>query len=74
MIPIVILWRIRQGVSEAERSHSLPATTIPALVLAAGLKALGEMMGYLFGASHSAEEGMTGFEVRKLAFNDGDKT
>lgn len=74
LIPVVILSRIRQGVREAERSHSLPATTIPALVLAAALKAAGEMRGYLFGASESAEKGMMGFEVRKLAFNAGEKS
>ncbi len=34
-------------------------------------KAAGEMRGYLLGAPDSAEEGMTGFEVRKLAFNSG---
>lgn len=73
-IPIVILSRIRKGVQEAGRSHSLPASTIPALMLGATLKAAGEMRGYLFGAPASAEEGMTGFEVRKLAFNAGEKS
>jgi hypothetical protein len=61
-------------VRDAGRTQSLPATTIPALMLAAALKAAGEMRGYLFGAPYSAEEGMTGFEVRKLAFNAGEKS
>jgi len=34
----------------------------------------GEMRGYLFGAPNSAEEGMTAFEVKKLAFNDRAKS
>ena len=74
LIPIVILSRIRKGVREAGQSHSLPAMTIPALVLGASLKAAGEMRGYLFGAPPSAEEGMTGYEVRKLAFNAGEES
>lgn len=74
LIPIVILSRIRDGVREAGRTQSLPANTIPALVLGAVLKAAGEMRGYFFGASRGAEEGMTGYEVRKLAFNAGEET
>lgn len=73
LIPIVLLSRIRPGVRQARRSHTLPAGTIPALVFAAFLKAAGEMRGYLLGASASAEEGMTGYEVRKLAFNAGEE-
>jgi hypothetical protein len=40
-------------------------------VLGVIVKAAGEMRGYLIGAPKSAEEKMTGFEVRKLAFNEG---
>lgn len=74
LIPIVLLSRIRKGVRDAGRTHSLPASTIPALVLGAILKAVGESRGYLFGVPHSAEVRMTGYEVRKLAFNDGEKS
>jgi hypothetical protein len=72
LIPIVILSRIQKGVREVGRQESWPASTIPALVLGAMLKAAGEMRGYLLGASDSAEEGMTGYEVRKVAFNSGE--
>jgi hypothetical protein len=41
------------------------------LILGAVFKAAGEARGYLFGAPRSAEEGMTAFEVEKLAFNEG---
>jgi hypothetical protein len=74
LIPIVILSRIQNGVREVGRQESWPASTIPALVLGVMLKAAGEMRGYLFGASDSAEEGMTGYEVRKLAFNSREQS
>lgn len=71
LIPIVILSRIYKGVREVGRREKLPAGTMPAIFLGAAFKAAGEARGYLFGAPHSAEEGMTAFEVEKLAFNDG---
>lgn len=74
LIPIVILARIQKGVRETGRSQSLPAGTIPGLVLGAMVKAAGEMRGYLFGAPESAEEEMTNYEVRKLAFNSGEES
>lgn len=74
LIPIVVLSRIHKGVREIGRRESLPAGTIPALVLGVMLKAAGEMRGYLLGAPESAEEKMTGFEVRKLAFNTGEES
>jgi hypothetical protein len=74
LIPIVILSRIQKGVREIGRHESFPAGTIPALVFGAILKAAGELRGYLLGASESAEVGMTGYEVRKLAFNSGEES
>ena len=74
LIPIVTLSRIQKGVRETGRNQSLPRGTIPAIVLGAMVKAAGEMRGYLFGAPESAEEDMTGYEVRKLAFNSGEES
>jgi hypothetical protein len=74
LIPIVTLSRVRKGVRETGRRQSLPAGTIPALVLGAMVKAAGEMHGYLLGVPDSAEEEMTGYEVRKLAFNSGEES
>lgn len=71
LIPIVILSRIYKGVREVGRREKLPAGTTAAIFLGAFFKAAGEARGYLFGAPYSAEEGMTAFEVEKLAFNDG---
>jgi hypothetical protein len=71
LIPVVILSRIYKGVREVGRRENLPRGTMPAIFLGAVFKAAGEARGYLFGAPHSAEKGMTAFEVEKLAFNDG---
>jgi hypothetical protein len=73
LIPIVVLSRITGGVREVGRTEKLPIGTMPALILGALFKAAGEARGYLFGAPHSAEVGMTAFEVEKLAFNDGSR-
>jgi hypothetical protein len=74
LIPIVILSRIQKGIREVRRRESFPTATLPVLVLGVVVKAAGEMRGYLFGAPESAEERMTGFEVRKLAFNTGEES
>ena len=71
LIPVVILSRIYKGVREVGRREKLPGGTMSAIFLGAVFKAAGEARGYLFGAPESAEEGMTAFEVEKLAFNDG---
>lgn len=73
LIPIVILSRITSGVREVGRKEKLPIGTMPAIVFGAVLKAIGEARGYLFGAPHSAEVGMTAFEVEKIAINDGSR-
>lgn len=74
LIPVVVLSRIQKGVREIGRRERLPAGTIPALVLGVIVKAAGEMRGYLVGAPESAEERMTGYEVRKVAFNTGEES
>ena len=74
LIPIVVLSRVQKGVREVGRRESFPTGTIPALIFGAILKAAGELRGYLLGAPESAEVGMTGYEVRKLAFNSGEES
>lgn len=74
LIPIVVLSRIQKGVREIGRRESLPTGTMPALILGVIVKAAGEMRGYLLGAPHKAEEQMTGYEVRKVAFNSGEES
>lgn len=71
LIAGVILSRMWKGLMEARRQENLPAGTIPAVVLGVVLKAAGEFRGYLAGAADADERRMTGYEVRKLAFNSG---
>lgn len=70
LIPIVLYSRIRRGVNEIAKRERLPKTAIPSLLFGIVIKAAGECRGYLFGAG-KAEDGMTRYEVRKLAVNEG---
>ncbi len=74
LIPLIVLARIQRGVRETGRKHKLPAGTYAAIVLGTILKAAGKCRCYVLGAGKSAEEDMTGFEVRKLAINAGDRS
>jgi hypothetical protein len=74
LIPIVLWSRIRKGVNEVAQRQKLPKSAIPSLMFGIVLKAAGECRGYLLGMSARAEDGMTGYEVRKLAFNEGLET
>lgn len=74
LIPFIVLARIQRGVRETGRRHRLPAGTYAAIVAGTILKAAGECRGYVLGAGKSAETAMTGFEVRKLAINAGDRS
>jgi len=71
LIPIVLYARIRRGVKEIARRERLPKSAIPALLFGIVIKAAGECRGYLLGMSAMAEDGMTKYEVRKLACNEG---
>ncbi len=73
LIPFVVLARVRGGVREVARREKLPATTYPVIVGGVILKVLGEVRGYLFGASEKSEAAMTAFEIKKLAFNAGEE-
>lgn len=73
LIPFVVLARVQRGVREVSRREHLPVGTIPAIVVGVILKVAGEVRGYLLGAKHEHEAGMTAFEVRKLAFNSGEE-
>ena len=73
LIPFVVLSRVRSGVREVARREKLPLSTYPFIVGGVILKVMGEVRGYIFGASRESEEKMTAFEVRKLAFNAGEE-
>jgi hypothetical protein len=73
LIFLVILRRMWPGVREARRRKIIPAGTIRAVLLGLLVKSAGEFRGYLAGAQDEHERKMTGFEVRKLAFNTGEE-
>jgi hypothetical protein len=73
LIAVVILSRMWRGLMQARRLEVLPIGTIPALVFGVLLKSAGEFRGYIAGAGDADEKRMTGFEVRKLAFNSGEE-
>jgi hypothetical protein len=67
-IPIVLTWRVFPGVRRSARRRHLPAATLPALMLAAIIKALGELCGYAGGAVTRVEHQMHEYEMHRLAF------
>ena len=71
LIPFVLLSRIRRGVREVAKYEDLPAGTIPAIVAGVFLKIAGEVSAYAFGPNEKQLEKMTGYEIRKLSFNEG---
>ena len=73
LIPFVVLSRVRSGVREVARRETLPLSTYPIIIGGVILKVLGEVRGYVFGASEKSEAKMTAFEIRKLAFNAGEE-
>ena len=67
-IPIVVTWRVLPGVRQNARHGHLPAATIPAMMLAAILRAMGELCGYAGGPATIAEHQMLEYEMHKLTF------
>jgi hypothetical protein len=67
-IPMVVTWRVLPGVRQSARHRHLPAATIPAMMLAAIIRALGELCGYAGGPATRAEHQMQEYEMHKLAF------
>jgi Glycosyltransferase like family 2 len=68
LIPFVVIWRIIPGVRRSARHQHLPVATLPALMLAAIVKAMGELCGYAGGAVTRVEHRMHEYEMHRLAF------
>ncbi len=68
LIPAVILSRIAQPVLVLGRRGVLPRGTVPALLAGAIVRTIGEVVGYLVGASRSAEVRMQQYELHKLRY------
>jgi hypothetical protein len=67
-IPMVVIWRVLPGVWQNARHRHLPAATVPAMVLAAIIRAMGELCGYAGGTATRAESQMREYEMHKLAY------
>ena len=67
-IPFVLMLRVIPGVRAALGQQSVPAGTVPLIVLGFFIKGFGEFLGYLGWPAESAEAGMQEYEVHKLAY------
>jgi hypothetical protein len=67
LIPAVILSRIYRPVRVA-LANGLPFGTLPAIVVGSVVRTLGEVVGYLRGASAGAQSRMDEYELYKLRF------
>jgi hypothetical protein len=68
LIPGVILSRIARSVRAARRNGGLPRGTVPAIVLGAIVRTVGEVVGYAVGAAPAAEARMEEYEINKLRY------
>lgn len=71
LIPAVILARLRKGLNQARRQARLPMGTMPAIVVAAFVSAMGEAVGYALGPGPFAERWMTEYELHKARYAPG---
>ena len=64
----VLASRWLAGARRARAEAAAPRGTGAGIVVAAAVKAAGEAVGYLFGASPEVEERTDGYEIRKLSY------
>lgn len=68
IIPAVILSRIARSVGLLTRRGTLPAGSIPALLVGAIVRTAGEVVGYIRGAAPAATARMEEYELHKLSY------
>lgn len=68
LIPLVILSRLARPVRAALRNRRLPRLTLPALLVGACARTIGEVVGYVAGAASSAERRMEEYEMHKRKY------
>ena len=68
LIAVVLARRALAGVRRNGGADRAPRGTLPAMLLAAALKAVGEAQGYLGGAPQKVEDVADEFELHKLAY------
>ncbi|HYN80420.1 MAG TPA: hypothetical protein VES88_02885 [Gemmatimonadaceae bacterium] len=68
LIPVVILSRIARPVRVLRRSGALPRGIRSALIIGAVVRTVGEVVGYLAGATASARGRMEQYELHKMRY------
>lgn len=68
LVPILLLKRLRTGVSRMYRGGGIPAGTLAAVIAGTILSAAGEMIGYARGTPGNADEKMLEMEVHKVRY------
>jgi len=68
LIPLILFRRCWTEVQQAAKALALPATTLPAVLLAFTVKAAGELVGYLGGGSSKDLTAMVNYEVRRIDY------
>jgi hypothetical protein len=71
MIPVVLLWRHRSGISSAIRRERPPFGTTATLVLCSLFEAAGESVGYALGGQARTRERYDDYEIRRLDYTRG---
>jgi hypothetical protein len=71
LIPAVILSRIVRPVRVLGRRRALPRGTVPTLIAGAIVRTIGEVVGYLAGASSEEQGRMEEYELHKLRYVAG---
>jgi hypothetical protein len=74
MIPAVLLWRHRDGISQTILRERPPLGTAGILVLCSLLEAAGEMVGYAFGRNEKIRERYDDYEIRRLDYTRMSRT
>jgi len=74
MIPPVLLWRHRSGISRAIRRERPPIGTTATLVLCSLFEAAGESVGYALGGAARTRERYDEYEIRRLDYTRGTTT
>ena len=67
-IPPLLVWRVLPGVWQNLRRKEVPLTAVPAIMLAAIVKTVGEVCGYAGITATQAERHMHEYEMHKLAY------
>ena len=74
MIPAVLFWRHREGISRAIRRERPPVGTTATLILCSLFEAAGESVGYALGGEQRTRQRYDEYEIRRLDYTKPQKT